>query len=57
VDEYQRVGMNLVAALEEVAEYASGRTTETAEQMSDEQIARSNERSLADLENLMRGVK
>jgi hypothetical protein len=57
VDEYQRVGMNLPAALEEVRQYASGLSEDAPDDVSEEAIARQNQASFAELENLMRGVK
>jgi hypothetical protein len=56
VDEYQRVGMNLVAALEEVREYAAG-VSETPEMLSEDAVARQNQKALAELEGLMKGVR
>lgn len=47
--------MNLVAALEEVREYASG--SQQPEEVSQENVERANERSLMELQNLLSGVK
>jgi len=50
------VGLNLVAALEEVKEYAGG-VSESPEVISEEAVAKQNARALAELEKMMRGVK
>ena len=47
--------MNLVAALEEVREYASD--SQQPEEIAQENVDRKNERALAELERMMKGVK
>lgn len=49
--------MTLIAALEEAAQYASGHSDVTPEQLSEEQIARKNQQSLAQLDQMMKGVQ
>lgn len=58
VEEYrQKAGMTLMAALEETAQYASGRSDVTPEQVSEEQVARKNAQAMAQLDKMMKGVQ
>ena len=57
VDEYQRSGMNLVAALEAVRQYASGFSTETPETVSSGSVVAQNQQAMAQLQAMMKGVK
>ena len=55
VEAYQSApGGHLLDALEKAREYAEG---EDPDQVKEESVERENERSLAQLENMMRGVK
>ena len=57
VDEYrEKGGMNLLSALNETAQYATGNGQEP-EEISEDQVARKNADSLAQLDKMMRGVR
>lgn len=58
VNEYrQKAGMTLMAALEETAEYAAGRSGRTPEEITQEQAARKNAQAMAQLDQMMKGVQ
>ena len=56
VDEYRtKGGMNLIAALEETRQYAVG--SDAPEEITAENVERKNAEALAQLDNLMKGVR
>lgn len=58
VEEYRtKAGMNLIAALEETKQYAAGASNTTPEEVSEDAVVRKNEQSLAQLDNMMKGVR
>ena len=62
IEEYQRLGVNFVEALEQTSYWSEGVDTKALEEsgvqaMSDDDVARQNAENLAELERAMMGVR